>query len=204
MITPQCDAGARGRQEVDLHVPAGPSDSVCPVPGKAPLWGSGGPVTLSRSLCGQFRPESRWSPPRPASLRAKSRPAGMTHHQSHPWRPSPTPSTKTAMASAVSTAATGASNGYPPSPWPGYRRRPSWADGRKIGRQLIELIQRAGHQRTPGPFIEFLTGQPARLEVLAQRCYHPIAVGIGGLHLREPVRVLRRVHRYLPVFCLAH
>jgi hypothetical protein len=73
-------------------------------------------------------------------------------------------------------------------------------DGRKIGRQLIELIQRAGRQRTPGPFIEFLTGQPARLEMLTQRRYHRIAVGIGGPHLREPVPLLRRVHRYLPVF----
>jgi hypothetical protein len=76
-------------------------------------------------------------------------------------------------------------------------------DGRKIGRQLIELIQRAGRQRTPGPFIEFLTGQPARLEMLTQRRYHRIAVGIGGLHLREPVPLLRPVHRYLPVFRLA-
>jgi hypothetical protein len=84
-----------------------------------------------------------------------------------------------------------------------HRRRRSRADGWKIGRQLIELIQRAGHQRTPGPVIEFLTGQPARLEMLTQRRYHTIAVGVGGPHLREPVPVLRRVHRYLPVFCLA-
>jgi hypothetical protein len=91
----------------------------------------------------------------------------------------------------------------PQPPRPDYRRRPSRADGWKIGRQFIELIQRAGRQRTPGPFIEFLTGQSARLEMLTQRRYHRIAVGIGGLHLREPVPVLRRVHRYLPVFCLA-
>jgi hypothetical protein len=88
----------------------------------------------------------------------------------------------------------------PQPPRPDHRRRPSRADGRKIGRQLIELIQRAGRQRTPGPFIEFLTGQPARLEMLTQRRYHRIAVGIGGLHLREPVPLLRRVHRYLPIF----
>jgi hypothetical protein len=39
--------------------------------------------------------------------------------------------------------------------------------------------------------------------MLTQRRYHRIAVGIGGLHLREPVPLLRPVHRYLPVFRLA-
>jgi hypothetical protein len=36
--------------------------------------------------------------------------------------------------------------------------------------------------------------------MLTQRRYHRIAVGIGGLHLPEPVPLLRRVHRYLPIF----
>ena len=107
------------------------------------------------------------------------------------------------MASAASAAATGASNGYPSPRGRTTGAWPSRADGWKISRQLIELIQRAGGQRTPGPFIEFLTGQPARLEMLTQRRYHPIAVGVGSPHLREPVPVLRRVHRYLPVSCLA-
>jgi hypothetical protein len=86
---------------------------------------------------------------------------------------------------------------------PGHRRRPGRADGWHIGRQLIELSQRAGPQRTPGPFIEFLTGQPARLDMLTQRRCHPIAAGIADPHLREPVPVVRRVHRCLPVFCRA-
>jgi hypothetical protein len=30
----RCDAGARRRQEVDLHAPTRPPDPVCPVPGQ--------------------------------------------------------------------------------------------------------------------------------------------------------------------------
>jgi hypothetical protein len=55
------------------------------------------------------------------------------------------------MASAASAAATGASNGYPQPTRPEHRRRPSRADGWKIGRQLIELIQRASASQTQAP-----------------------------------------------------
>src|SRR5581483_9932262 len=54
----------------------------------------------SRHRLRQFRPESRCTPLRPASRRATSRPTGMTHHTSHTWRPSPTPSTTATQASA--------------------------------------------------------------------------------------------------------
>ena len=173
-------------------------------PGKAPFWrsrGSGAYVPFALRSVPPGVPVDTVPPGQPPREEQTGRddpppipPVARHRPRRAPRRQWPARQARQQPMPATGTPALGAGGPAPAQPG-------GWLEDRPSAHRAHPACGPSA--RTPGPFIEFLTGQPARLEMLTQRRYHPITVGIGGPHLREPVPVLRRVHRYLPVFCLA-